>query len=1462
MKPILPLLLALAAVPAQGAVLMAGDGVVADSSKRTRDVGEQTMHLVRIDRRAIETTAKSGALVLPSTGSEPTRARFTGLEKRADGLSIWTGKVQTRAGEQSVVLTLGDGIAFGLIPQFEGPPLRLETRPEGIWLVEGLDVDPVFDEPGQDFIIPPREPAKAPPAKAREDGKVIPEPVVQVVAVYTPRLVDVMGSNAAVEARLVYLESITNQAYIDSGAEVRIDLLATHLIDYTVNNDNNIALGEIRNPSSLPVKIEVDRVRALYGADLLAMVRNFDRAVQNSCGIAYLLGTNGSAFSTSYGFSVTSDRGFGGDNCGEWTFAHELGHNMGSHHDNETTGGEYGAYVYSRGYRITAGSASFSTIMGYTTGSQVRVGLFSSPNLTCQGVPCGIAEEADNVRSLTNTAPQVAAMVAALPPSSEPTVSVADVTVNEGDTGTTTANFVITLSAPSASPVTIQTTTMSGSAFAPADFVARTVTTLIPAGQTSATIGVQVRGDNLVEQNEVFALNITSASGARVRDGQGVATITNDEPIPDLTIADVTLDEGNAGTTNAVFTVSLSQVSGTPVTFDANSFIYAPGPNAATENSDFTPIALTGLTIPAGSTSTQFTVPILGDTTVEQDESFIVRISNNTASNLLDNRSNVWIDNDDDGVTRPTISISPVTVVEGNAGTSTANFAISLSQPFTSAVSFGAATSNGSAQAGSDYVARSVTSQSIPAGQTSTTFAVTIQGDTAVESDETFTVSLNNLINATAGTLTATGTITNDEAGSLPVLAARDDRVVVRQNAAAFTTNVLANDVFDAARLSGGNLTITTAPAQGTATVQTNGTSGTAADDLISYSPAANFSGEVLVGYRLCEGAGRCVDGILSIIVRPSLDVAIDTPSGAGFMDLPMADLRALPAAEFIAYRLRPPQVFQPSLAVDPTPESPWDQGRAGTHFQTGVIATGTLEWRILADARSLGAGDVDLYLGIDLDGDSQPDANEVRCTAAMSSAAERCEMALGVPAPDTRYWAMLHNRSPSGHQVRLDLFDFPMQEVEVSAVLQSLVATGPGRLPADADFPLRLGWTDYDSVLGDRQLAYIRVKADAATDAGVFPVLLTRSASDMPAVQLNVSQTTVVSMPAGGAQDRVYIDVPNGTSSLTVSTSNNTADIDLYLSFVAAPAGPGVAPAPARNLAVRSATTASGNESITLTAPTLTPGRWYVTPVNKSGGVVQVGMLATVSAGAPVVRSGSYFNPARGGHGLFVYPAGTQRAGLWYTYLQDGSPTWYYLQGPAPGANGLWYATLYRSAWTGSSNKLTAIGKATVTPTSNDAFTFSYTLDGETGVETMAALGRGCPTLSGSALDVSSHWFNSATAGSGYSVQMFPTYEFHASFVYDGRGVPRFLLAERNGFGGAQGALTLEQLKGFCPLCTRTGNPTRTAVGTYTRSFSGGSFANIAVNATFADGLPGTWATNHPVQLLGGAGTSQGCAP
>ena len=114
-----------------------------------------------------------------------------------------------------------------------------------------------------------------------------------------------------------------------------------------------------------------------------------------------------------------------------------------------------------------------------------------------------------------------------------------------------------------------------------------------------------------------------------------------------------------------------------------------------------------------------------------------------------------------------TVSIADVSVTEGNTGTMTATFSVSVSTTAHDGVTFSIATAGSGgtapATAGDDYVARAETGVSIPAGEIAYAFAVTINGDTGVEPDETFAVQLSDINGALSGDATAVGTIVNDD---------------------------------------------------------------------------------------------------------------------------------------------------------------------------------------------------------------------------------------------------------------------------------------------------------------------------------------------------------------------------------------------------------------------------------------------------------------------------------------------------------------------------------------------------------------------------------------------------------------------------------------------------------------------------------------------------------------------------
>jgi len=112
----------------------------------------------------------------------------------------------------------------------------------------------------------------------------------------------------------------------------------------------------------------------------------------------------------------------------------------------------------------------------------------------------------------------------------------------------------------------------------------------------------------------------------------------------------------------------------------------------------------------------------------------------------------------------PTLSIDDVSQSEGNSGNTAFTFTVSLSAPApVGGVSFDIATADGTATAGSDYVANALTSQTIAAGSSAYTFTVQVKGDGTYEPNEGFTVNLSNASNATIADAQGAGTITNDD---------------------------------------------------------------------------------------------------------------------------------------------------------------------------------------------------------------------------------------------------------------------------------------------------------------------------------------------------------------------------------------------------------------------------------------------------------------------------------------------------------------------------------------------------------------------------------------------------------------------------------------------------------------------------------------------------------------------------
>ncbi|MBS7790189.1 cellulase family glycosylhydrolase [Roseococcus sp. SDR] len=334
------------------------------------------------------------------------------------------------------------------------------------------------------------------------------------------------------------------------------------------------------------------------------------------------------------------------------------------------------------------------------------------------------------------------------------TLAISDAQVTEGNSGTKQMLFTVTLSRALTNTASVTWATQNGTAVSGSDYTAASGTLSFAAGEVSKTIAVTVRGDAVVEADETFSVVLGTATRATIADGTALGVILNDDVPPALSISDAQLSEGNSGTKQMLFTVTLSRAATSAV-----SVTWGTQNGTATAGSDYTAASGT-LSFSAGQVSKTIAVTLRGDAVVEADETFTLLLGTATGATIADGTGLGTILNDD--VAPPALSISDAQVTEGDAGTKQMLFTVSLSRAATSAVAVNFATQNGTATAGSDYVATTGT-LSFAAGETSKTIAVTVNGDTAVETNESFNLLLSGASGATIADGTGVGTISNDD---------------------------------------------------------------------------------------------------------------------------------------------------------------------------------------------------------------------------------------------------------------------------------------------------------------------------------------------------------------------------------------------------------------------------------------------------------------------------------------------------------------------------------------------------------------------------------------------------------------------------------------------------------------------------------------------------------------------------
>jgi hypothetical protein len=212
---------------------------------------------------------------------------------------------------------------------------------------------------------------------------------------YTDASVAQAGGSTQLMDSILWAVADSNTIYAASEIPITLRLVGTRLAEGYIEDASSMAndLYALRDPSDGPLDA-VHAAGVAAGADHIALVRANGGG---ACGVAYLVGD--SPTDVGYGVSVTALGCFSNR-----TFTHELGHNMGCCHAPGDGGGctSGGVFPYSTGHRfVGTNGTEYRTVMAYAPGT--RIGRFSSPLLTFQGTPTGIADERDNARSMRET---------------------------------------------------------------------------------------------------------------------------------------------------------------------------------------------------------------------------------------------------------------------------------------------------------------------------------------------------------------------------------------------------------------------------------------------------------------------------------------------------------------------------------------------------------------------------------------------------------------------------------------------------------------------------------------------------------------------------------------------------------------------------------------------------------------------------------------------------------------------------------------------------------------------------------------------------------------------------------------------------------------------------------------------------------------------------------------------------
>ena len=544
-------------------------------------------------------------------------------------------------------------------------------------------------------------------------------------------------------------------------------------------------------------------------------------------------------------------------------------------------------------------------------------------------------------------------------------------TVTEGSPATLT----VKRSGPTASALTVDYQTNDGSALAGSDYTAALGTLSFKAGISSLTFKLTTTADSQDESDEDLTLTLGNPTGGASLGTQATATlkILDNDAGGALKFSAAAYSRSE-GLPTATITVSRSGGLASGVTVN-----YASSDGTAQAGLDYTTTSGT-LSFTSGQTSRTFTLPILPDDLDEDNESLTLTLSSPTAGATLGSPATATLsitDDDTDGVFQ--FSLSGYT---GSEGGGPATVMVTRSGGKAGPVTVDYQTSNGTAQAGSDYTAAAGT-LTFNTGILSQTFAVTLADDGAIEGSETLNLALSN----------PSGRATLGTRSTALLTIADNDGVTLHFSAPTYSVT------------EGGSAVVTVKRSGSTATAvsvqytSSDGSATTADSDYTAKSGTLSFkAGQSSLTFTLATTADTRDES------NEDVNLALSNPTGGAFLGtqssatLTLVDNDAGGALKFGAASYSKTEAG-PTATITVTRTGGVASGVTVSYASTDGTAQAGLDYTAVSGTLSFAAGQASRTFTVTLANDTLDELNE---TLSLDLSAPAGGATLGSPATTT----------------------------------------------------------------------------------------------------------------------------------------------------------------------------------------------------------------------------------------------------------------------------------------------------------------------------------------------------------------------------------------------------------------------------------------------------------------------------